>query len=86
MEVLKSGSLVQGAEVKEFEDRFAAFVGSRHAVAVNSGTAALHTALRSLAIGPGDEVILPAITFFSCDGDGKTNRCHQCLRSSPDSG
>ncbi len=66
LEVLRSGYLVQGAKVKRFEDRFAAFVGTRHAVATNSGTAALHTALLSLGVGPRDEVILPAITFFAC--------------------
>ncbi len=65
-QVLESRRLVQGAKAREFEDRFAGFVGTRHGVATNSGTAALHTALRCLGVGPGDEMILPAITFFSC--------------------
>jgi dTDP-4-amino-4,6-dideoxygalactose transaminase len=64
--VLDSGHLVQGERVAEFEDLFAEYIGTNYAVATSSGTAAIHAALKALEIGPGDEVILPAITFFSC--------------------
>jgi perosamine synthetase len=63
VEVLKSGWLTTGKKVQEFEERFADFVGCSHAVAVNSGTAALHLALAALGIRAGDEVILPTMTF-----------------------
>jgi dTDP-4-amino-4,6-dideoxygalactose transaminase len=63
--VLKSGRYVQGPNVKEFEEKFAEYIGVKHAVAVNSGTAALHMALATLGVGPGDEVVVPALTFFS---------------------
>ena len=63
--VLRSGRLASGSSVLEFESRFAAYLGCEHAVAVNSGTAALHLALLCLKIGPGDEVIVPPLTFFS---------------------
>ncbi len=66
LRVLESGHLVQGAKVEEFEALFSDFVGTKGAVATNSGTSAIHTALTALGVGPGDEVILPAITFFSC--------------------
>ena len=61
--VLRSASLAQGAEVFAFEEEFSQFVGNRTCVAVNSGTSALHLALLSLGIGPGDEVIVPSFTF-----------------------
>lgn len=54
-----------GPLVSEFEERFAAFVGARYAVATVNGTAAIHLALRLLGIGPGDEVIVPALTFIA---------------------
>ena len=63
MRVLKSGNLVQGKEVKGFEDEFSRWVADRKCVAVNSGTSALHVALLSLGIKPGDEVIIPSFTF-----------------------
>lgn len=63
--VLRSGMLAQGSEVAGFEDQFARYCGTRQAVAVNSGTAALHAALAALGIGPGQEVIVPAFTFFA---------------------
>jgi perosamine synthetase len=63
VEVLKSGWLTTGAKVHDFEQQFREFVGSRHAVAVNSATAALHLALRAVGVGAGDEVIVPAMTF-----------------------
>ncbi len=66
LSVLASGHLVQGERVAEFEDLFARYIGTADAVATSTGTAALHAALAALGIGPGDEVILPAVTFFAC--------------------
>jgi perosamine synthetase len=63
VEVLRSDWLTTGPKVEEFENAFAASVGAQHAVAVSSGTAALHAAMYALGIGPGDEVIVPAMTF-----------------------
>lgn len=63
VEALVSGWLTTGPRVAEFEKAFAAHCGAAEGVAVNSGTAALHCAMRALGIGPGDEVIAPAITF-----------------------
>jgi dTDP-4-amino-4,6-dideoxygalactose transaminase len=62
-EVLRSGQLVQGERVAAFERAASAYLGVDHAVAVSSGTAALHVALLALSIGPGDEVIVPDFTF-----------------------
>lgn len=61
--VLRSDWLTTGPKVREFEEAFAARVGAQHAVAVCNGTAALHAAVHALGIGPGDEVIVPAMTF-----------------------
>ncbi len=58
--VLRAGMLAQGAEVAGFEAECAAFAGTRHAVAVNSGTAALHLALVVMGMGPGRTVALPS--------------------------
>jgi len=63
VEVLRSDWLTTGPKVAEFEQTFADFVGAKEAVAVSSGTAALHAAMYALGIGPGDEVIVPAMTF-----------------------
>ena len=63
VETLRSGWLTSGTKVKRFEDDFAEYVGSKHAVAVNSGTAALHLALDAIGIRPDDEVIVPTMTF-----------------------
>jgi len=63
IQVLRSDWLTTGPKVKEFEEAFACQVEARHAVAVSNGTAALHAAVYALDIGPGDEVIVPAITF-----------------------
>ena len=63
VETLRSGWLTTGPQVKQFEEEFARYVGCRQAVAVNSGTAALHLALEAVGIGEGDEVILPTMTF-----------------------
>ena len=62
-EVLKSGTLTQGPKVAEFERMVAEHVGSRHAFAMSSCTAALHLALVALDIGPGDEVLVADFTF-----------------------
>lgn len=62
-EALRSAWLTTGPKVGEFERAFADFCGASEGVAVNSGTAALHAAMHALKIGPGDEVIVPAITF-----------------------
>jgi perosamine synthetase len=62
-EVFESGQLTMGPKVAEFEAGLAAACEVEHAVAVSSGTAALHLAVLALGIGPGDEVIVPAYTF-----------------------
>jgi len=63
VEVLKSGNLVQGKYVKQFEKKLEEYLNVENAVVVSSGTAALHLALMALEIGQGDEVIVPAFTF-----------------------
>src|ERR1700761_8830417 len=63
VEALVSGWLTTGPRVSEFEQAFARHCGAAEGVAVNSGTAALHAAMRALRVGPGDEVIVPALTF-----------------------
>ena len=63
--VLKSGKLIQGKIVEEFEKKFSSHIGVEYAVATNSGTSALHTALLSIDIVKGDEVITPDFSFFS---------------------
>ena len=62
---LASGHLAQGERVRQFEERFADFVGTPHAIATSSGTTAIHLALLALGIGPGDEVITVAFTFIA---------------------
>ncbi|MFD0710697.1 DegT/DnrJ/EryC1/StrS family aminotransferase [Paenibacillus sp. GCM10027626] len=64
-EVLRSGWLGLGPKTEQFEREFANFAGTRFAVGLNSATAALHLALEILGIGPGDEVIVPSMTFVS---------------------
>jgi perosamine synthetase len=63
MRTLRSGWLTTGSETHEFEREFAEAVGARHAVAVNSCTAALHLALEAAGVSAGDEVIVPTMTF-----------------------
>ena len=60
---LRSGWLTTGLKVKQFEREFAEFIGVKHALAVNSCTAALHLALEAAGVGPGDEVITTPMTF-----------------------
>jgi perosamine synthetase len=62
-EVLESGMLTMGVKVGEFEAELARACGTEHAVAVSSGTAAIHLAVLALGIGEGDEVLVPAYTF-----------------------
>ena len=63
--VLDSKWISMGPETEAFEAEFAEFLGARYAVAVSSGTAALHLSLLAVGIGPGDEVILPSLTFVA---------------------
>ncbi|NIA21066.1 MAG: aminotransferase class I/II-fold pyridoxal phosphate-dependent enzyme [Anaerolineaceae bacterium] len=63
--VLQTPRLSLGPKLPEFEEKFAALIGRKYAVAVNSGTSALHCAVRGLGIGPGDEVITSAFSFIS---------------------
>ncbi|MBG84518.1 MAG: UDP-4-amino-4,6-dideoxy-N-acetyl-beta-L-altrosamine transaminase [Phycisphaerae bacterium] len=65
IEALRSDWLTTGPRVNEFEDAMASFTEASHAVAVNSGTAALHCAMHAIGIEPGDEVIVPAMTFVA---------------------
>ena len=63
-EICESGRFAQGPATSDFEVKFAAYCGVDHCVSLNSGTSALHLALRCLDIGPGDEVITVAMTFI----------------------
>jgi perosamine synthetase len=65
LRVLRSGWLVQGPVVTEFERVVAAYVGAQHGIATSSCTTALHLALLLLGVGPGDEVIVPSFTFIA---------------------
>lgn len=76
VEVLKSDFLTQGPKIAEFENAFAKYIGSKYAVAVSNGTAALHLCTLALGIKPGDKVITTPITFAAtancvryCGGD-----------------
>ena len=74
-EVIFNGKIVSGRYVQEFEKKFSKYVGTKYACAVNSGTSALHTALRCLDLKPGDEVIVPAISFMSTATAVLHNNC-----------
>jgi dTDP-4-amino-4,6-dideoxygalactose transaminase len=65
VEVLRSKWLTMGARTAEFEQKFSELCGVRHAVAVNNCTAALHLGLLAAGVGPGDEVIVPSLTFVA---------------------
>jgi len=90
-EVFDSGWLGLGPKTKEFEDKFRDFVGAKYCVGLNSGTTALDMAIKLLNIGPGDEVLVPTMTFVStahavayngatpvfvdCNKEGNLNLC-----------
>src|SRR3954465_15915780 len=63
--IIDKGAFVLGPEVRAFEEELAAYLGARHAIGVANGTDALVLALRALGVGPGDEVIVPAFTFYA---------------------
>ena len=63
--VLRSGQLSTGSLVAEFEEQFAAYVGTRYAVATNSGTSALHLCVEALGIGAADEVFTTSFSFVA---------------------
>lgn len=65
VEVLRSGSYILGKHNKALEEEFSSYIGVKHSIALNSGTDALHLALRALDIGAGDEVITVAFTFVA---------------------
>ncbi len=65
VEVLRSDWLTTGPKVVDFEHAFAEFAGTGEAVAVSSGTAALHTAMYAIGLSPGEEVIVPSMTFVA---------------------
>lgn len=64
-QVFERGDFIQGTAVERFEAEYAAFIGTRHAIGVGSGLAAIELALRGYGVGPGDEVIAPANTFIA---------------------
>jgi dTDP-4-amino-4,6-dideoxygalactose transaminase len=63
--VARQSAFTLGPEVQGFEEEFAAYCGSRHAIGLSSGTDALVLALRALDVGPGDEVVVPANSFIA---------------------
>ena len=63
VETLRSGWLAPGPRVKAFEEDFASFAATKHAIALDSATAGMHLALLAMGIGPGDEVITTPTTF-----------------------
>lgn len=66
LDCLESGWISSnGKYISMFEEAFAAFVGTRHAIATNNGTTGLHLALTALGVGPGDEVIVPTVTYIA---------------------
>jgi dTDP-4-amino-4,6-dideoxygalactose transaminase len=65
LEVIRGRWLTMGAVTQAFEQEFAASVGARHAIAVSNATAALHLACQACGIGPGDEVIVPSLSFVA---------------------
>src|SRR5215472_16223442 len=64
-QVVDSAHFVLGPQVAAFEERFAAYCGAKHCMALNSGTSALHLALLAAGVGPGDEVITVSMTFVA---------------------
>ena len=80
LECLEGGWLTMGPRTDRFERAFAEFCDVPHAVAVSSGTAALHLALLGAGIGPGDEVLVPALTFVAGRRRGPLLRRHAGVR------
>jgi dTDP-4-amino-4,6-dideoxygalactose transaminase len=72
LETLRSGWLTMGPRTQDLEAAFAEAVGAEHALAVSSGTAALHLACLAVGVGPGDEVLAPALSFVA---DAHAGRC-----------
>ncbi|HZE06592.1 MAG TPA: DegT/DnrJ/EryC1/StrS family aminotransferase [Solirubrobacteraceae bacterium] len=64
-EVVAQGQFILGPEVRAFEQEFAAYLGVRHVIGVANGTDAITIALRALGVGPGDEVVVPSLTFYA---------------------
>lgn len=64
-DVVKSGWISMGKKVQEFERMACDYTGAKHALAMNNGTSTLHASLIALGIGPGDEVIIPSLTYIS---------------------
>jgi len=64
-EVLESGRYADGPKAKEFEDNFSNYIGTKRGISISSGTASLHLSLIACGIKPGDEVIVPPLTFFA---------------------
>ncbi|MEQ8667384.1 MAG: DegT/DnrJ/EryC1/StrS family aminotransferase [Rhodospirillales bacterium] len=64
-DVVRSGWISMGKKVQAFEDMATGYTGAKHAIAMNNGTSTLHALLIALDIGPGDEVILPTLTYIS---------------------
>ena len=64
-DALLSGELISGKRVEAFEKAFAAYIGTPEAIAVSNGTVAIKAALAALRLEPGEEVIVPSLTFFS---------------------
>ena len=65
LDTLRASQFILGERVARFEAEFAAYTGSPYAVGVGSGTDALVLALRALGVGPGDEVVVPALSFYA---------------------
>lgn len=65
LDPLRSGWLVQGPKVREFEEKWSVFTGAKHSIAVTSCTTGLHLSLAAMRIQPGDEVIVPAFTWIA---------------------
>lgn len=63
--VMQSGWIGLGPITQEFEEKFSSYIGAKYAIGLNSGTAALHLALKCYDLAPGDEVIVPSLTFVS---------------------
>jgi dTDP-3-amino-3,4,6-trideoxy-alpha-D-glucose transaminase len=64
-DVAASGRYILGPEVQAFEEEFAAWLGAAHCVGVGNGTDALQIALRAVGVGPGDDVVMPSLTFYA---------------------